>query len=60
MKTKSDKIYVDNELAKKASQSTTALAALNNKVKKLEATVGELQKAVLLLERRLRRVSELI
>ena len=58
LKTKSDKIYVDNELAKKASQSTTALAALNNKVKKLEATVGELQKAVLLLERRLKRVSE--
>ena len=46
LKTKSDKIYVDNELAKKASQSTTALAALNNKVKKLEATVGELQKAL--------------
>ena len=47
LKTKSDKIYVDNELAKKASQSNVnkALAALNNKVKKLEATVGELQKA---------------
>ena len=48
LKTKSDKIYVDNELAKKASQSNVnkALAALNNKVKKLEATVGELQKAL--------------
>ena len=48
LKTKSDKIYVDNEFAKKASQSNVnkALAALNNKVKKLEATVGELQKAL--------------
>ena len=53
MKTKSDKIYVENEFAKKASQCNVnkALAALNNKVKKLEATVGELQKA-------LKRVSE--
>ena len=58
MKTKSDKIYVDNELAKKASQSNAALAALNNKVKKLEATVGELQKAVLPLKRRQKRVSK--
>ena len=58
MKTKSDKIYVDNELAKKASQSNVALAALNNKVKKLEATVGELQKAVLPLKRRQKRVSK--
>ena len=39
---KSDKIYVDNELAKKAS----LVVQLNNKVKKLEATVGELQKAL--------------
>ena len=46
LKTKSDKIYVDNELAKKASQSNVnkALAALKDKVKKLEATVGKLQK----------------
>ena len=44
LKTKSGKIYVDNELAKKASLSyvNKALAALNEKVKKLEATVGEL------------------
>ena len=42
LKTKSDKIYVDNELAKKAS----LVVQLNNKVKKLEATVGELQKAL--------------
>ena len=41
-KMKSDKIYVDNELAKKAS----LVVQLNNKVKKLEATVGELQKAL--------------
>ena len=48
LKTKSDKIYVDNELAKKASLSNVnkALAALNNKVKELEATVGKLQKAL--------------
>ena len=60
LKTKSDKICVNNELAKKASQSNVnkALAALNNKVKKLEATVGKVQKAVLLLERRQKRFSE--
>ena len=51
---KAGTVYVKTELAKKASQSNvnTALAlkadkfeltALNNKVKKLEATVGELQ-----------------
>ena len=47
LKNKAGTVYVKNELAKKASQSNVniALAALNNKVKKLEATVGELQKA---------------
>ena len=44
LKTKAGTTYVNNELAKKASQSSVnkALAALNEKVKKLEATVGEL------------------
>ena len=44
LKTKAGTNYVNNELAKKASQSSVnkALAALNEKVKKLEATVGEL------------------
>ena len=44
LKTKAGTIYVNNELAEKASQSSVnkALAALNEKVKKLEATVGEL------------------
>ena len=48
LKTKSDKIYVDNELAKKASLSNVnkALAVLNNQVKKLEPTVGKLPKAL--------------
>ena len=48
LKTKAGTNYVNNELAKKASQSSVnkALAALNEKVKKLEATVGELQKAL--------------
>ena len=48
LKTKAGTTYVNNELAKKASQSNvnTALAALNEKVKKLEATVGKLQKAL--------------
>ena len=48
LKNKAGTVYVRNELAKKASQSSvnTALAALNNKVKKLEATVDGLQKAV--------------
>ena len=45
LKTKARTTYVNNELAKKASQSSVnkALAALNlnEKVKKLEATVGE-------------------
>ena len=55
LKTKAGTTYVNNELAKKASQSNvdTALAALNEKVKKLEAMVSELQKEVLLLKRRL-------
>ena len=46
LKTKAGTTYVNNELAKKTSQSNvnTALAALNEKVKKLEATVGELLK----------------
>ena len=44
LKTKAGTNYVNNELDKKASQSSVdkALAALNEKVKKLEATVGEL------------------
>ena len=44
LKTKARTTYVNNELAKKASQSSVnkALAALNEKVKKLEATVGKL------------------
>ena len=44
LKTKAGTTYVNNELAKKASQSSVnkALAALNEKVKTLEATVGEL------------------
>ena len=44
LKTKAGTNYVNNELAKKASQSSVnkALAALNEKVKKLEATVGKL------------------
>ena len=48
LKTKAATNYVNNELAKKARQSSVnkALAALNEKVKKLEATVGELQKAL--------------
>ena len=48
LKTKSGEIYVDNELAKKASLSNVnkALAVLNNKVKKLEPTVGKLPKAL--------------
>ena len=58
LKNKAGTSYVSNELAKKASQSNIALAALNNKVKKLEATVGELQKAELLLERRQKRFFE--
>ena len=60
LKNKAGTINVNNELAKKPSQSNvnTAFAALNNKVNTLEATVGELQKAVLLLQRRWKRVSE--
>ena len=48
LKTKAETTYVNNELAKKVSQSNvnTALAALNKKVKELEATVGKLQKAL--------------
>ena len=48
LKTKSDKTYVDDELAKKGSLPNVnkALAALNNKVKELEARVGNLQKAL--------------
>ena len=44
LKSKAGTTYVNNELAKKASRSdvNTALAALNEKVKKLEATVREL------------------
>ena len=44
LKTKAGTTYVNNELAKKASQSSVnkALAELNEKVKKLEATVGKL------------------
>ena len=44
LKTKAETTYVNNELAKKVSQSSVnkALAALKEKVKKLEATVGEL------------------
>ena len=44
LKTKAGTNYVNNELAKKASQSSVnkALAALNEKVKKLKATAGEL------------------
>ena len=55
LKTKAGTTYVNNELAKKASQSNVnkALAALNEKVKELQATVSELQKEVLLLKRRL-------
>ena len=57
LKTKAGTTYVNNELAKKASQSNKALAALNNTVKtleaKLEAKFDELQKEVLLLKRRL-------
>ena len=50
LKNKAGTNYVNNERAKKASQSNvnTALAALDNKVKKLEATVSELQKELLL------------
>ena len=60
LKNKAGTINVNNGLAKKASQSNvnTAFAALNNKVNTLEATVGELQKAVLRLQRRWKRVSE--
>ena len=47
LKTEARTTYVNNELA-----------ALKNKVNKLEATVGELQKTVLLLERWQKRVSE--
>ena len=49
LKNKAGTTYVNNELAKKASQSNVnkALAALNNKVEELEATVGELKRAVL-------------
>ena len=57
MKTKAGTTYINNELAKGASQSyvNTALAlkadkfeltALNNTVNTLEAMVGQLQKAV--------------
>ena len=51
LKTKAGTTYVNNELAKKASQSNvnTALAALKEKVKELEATVSELQGEMLLL-----------
>ena len=57
LKTKAGTTYVNNELAKKASQSNvnTALAALNEKVKMLEARVRELQKG---LKRQQKRVSE--
>ena len=62
LKTKAGTAYVNNELTKKASQSNVnkaldlkadkfELTALKNKVNTLEATVGELQKA-LLRERR--------
>lgn len=48
LKTKAGTAYVNNELAKKASQSNVnkALAALENKVNMLEDMVGELQKAL--------------
>ena len=51
LKTKAGTTYVNNELAKKASQSNVnkAFAALNEKVKMLEATVSKLQKEVVLL-----------
>ena len=54
LKTKAGTTYVNNELSIKASQSNfnKALAALNEKVKELEATVSELQKEVLILKRR--------
>ena len=44
LKTKAGTTYVNNELAKKASQSCVnkAFTALKEKVKKLEATVGKL------------------
>ena len=44
LKTKAGTTYVNNELAKNASQCSVniALSALNEKVKKLEATIGEL------------------
>ena len=44
LKTKAGTTYVNNELAKKASQSSVnkALAAVNEKVKKLEVTASEL------------------
>ena len=53
LKTKAGTTYVNNELAKKASQSNKALAALNNTVKTLEAKFDKLEKEVLLLKRRL-------
>ena len=51
LKKKAGTTYVNNELAKKASQSKVnkAFASVNEKVKKLEDTVSELQGEVLLL-----------
>ena len=52
LKNKAGTTYVNNKLAKKASQSNVnkALAALNNNVEELEAIVDQPQKEVLLLK----------